>query len=123
VLAPFGEDRHPDHSACSAIVKHALVYARLKKLGAPHYVTHLLYYLLNQPFTPTFIVDITPSFEKKIEVLSCYQSQFSSNLPYLKNYLPQMRAKAAYYGSLIKVKYGEPFLVEGFLKVSDPLNI
>jgi len=123
VLAPYHEDRHPDHSACSVLVKHALVYARLEKLGTPHYVTHLFYYLLNQPFSPSFIVDITPSFEKKMEVLSCYQSQFSSNLPFLRDYLPQVRIKAAYYGSLINTGYGEPFLAEGFLKVSDPLNI
>jgi len=123
VLAPFREDRHPDHSACSVIVKHALVYARLKKVGPPHYVDHLLYYMLNSPFTPTFIVDITASFEKKMEVLSSYHSQFYTDLPYLKSYLHQMQVKAAYYGSLINTEYGEPFLAEGFLKVSDPFNI
>lgn len=123
VLAPYHEDRHPDHSACSALVKHALFYARLEKLGTPHYVRNLFYYMLNRPFDPTFIFDITSSFERKMEVLSCYQSQFSSNLPFLRDYLPQVRAKGSYYGSLIQTGYGEPFLVEGFLKVSDPLNI
>jgi bacillithiol biosynthesis deacetylase BshB1 len=123
VLAPFYKDRHPDHHACSLIVKHALVYARLKKLGNPHYVTYLFYYLLNTPFTPTFIMDITASFNKKIEVLSLYSSQFSSNYPLLKDYIPHTTAKALYYGSLINVQYGEPFQVEGFLKVSDPLNL
>ncbi|MBU7019194.1 MAG: bacillithiol biosynthesis deacetylase BshB1 [Theionarchaea archaeon] len=123
VLAPFHKDRHPDHHACSLIVKHALVYARLKKLGNPHYITYLFYYLLNTPFTPTFIMDITASFNKKIEVLSLYTSQFSSEYPLLKEYIPHTTAKALYYGSLVNVQYGEPFQVEGFLKVNDPLNL
>ncbi len=123
VLAPYYEDRHPDHVACSFIVKHALVYARLKKLGEPHYVDHLYYYLLNTSFDPTFIVDITASFERKMDVLSCYSSQFVSELPYLKDYMPNVKTKALYYGSLIRVEYGEPFLVEGFLKVSDPITV
>ena len=123
VLAPYYKDRHPDHAACSLIVKNALLYARLKKLGSPHYVLYLYYYLLNTPFDPTFVVDITESFDTKIEVLACYKSQFSSGVPYLKEYIPHITAKALYYGSLIQVKYGEPFLVEGFLKVSDPFTI
>ncbi len=123
VLAPYFEDRHPDHVACSRIVKHALVYARLKKLGEPHYVDHLYYYLLNTPFDPTFIVDISSSFEQKMDVLACYQSQFITDLPFLRDYVPQVKTKASYYGSLIQTAYGEPFLVEGFLKVSDPVHI
>lgn len=123
VLAPYFNDRHPDHTACSLIVKHALLYVRLKKLGEPHYVNHLYYYLLNTPFEPTFIVDITASFHKKMEALACYNSQFHSGFPYLKEYIPQVTAKALYYGSLISVEYGEPFLIEGFLKVSDPVTL
>lgn len=123
VLAPYHTDRHPDHAACSSIVKHAVVYARLKKLGEPHYVKSVYYYLLNTPFDPTFIVDISDSFAEKMDVLSCYTSQFESDHPYLKKYLPHIKAKAAFYGSLINVKYGEPFSVEGFLKVCDPVNI
>jgi bacillithiol biosynthesis deacetylase BshB1 len=123
VLAPYFRDRHPDHAACSSIVKYALLYARLKKLGEPHYVDHLYYYLLNTPFDPTFIVDITSSFDKKIEALTCYHSQFEPDFPYLKDYIPHVAARASYYGSLITVKFGEPFLVEGFLKVRDPVTI
>lgn len=122
VLAPYFRDRHPDHASCSFIVKHALVYARLKKLGTPHYVDHFYYYMLNTPFDPTFVVDITESFDAKVDVLACYTSQFQSGFPYLKDYIPHVTAKALYYGSLINVQYGEPFLVEGFLKVSDPVN-
>ena len=123
VLAPYFEDRHPDHVYSSLLVKHALVYARLKKLGEPHYVTSLFYYMLNTPFEPTFIVDITASFDRKIEVLSCYTTQFSTDFPYLKDYIPHIAAKAVYYGSLIQAKYGEPFRVEGFLRISDPITL
>jgi bacillithiol biosynthesis deacetylase BshB1 len=122
VLAPYYEDRHPDHVACSLIVKASVLFARLKKLGEPHYINYLYYYMLNTPFEPTFIVDISKSFEKKMEVLSCYHSQFGAEVPLLKDYIPHARAKASYYGSLIDAIYGEPFRVEGFLKVSDPVN-
>lgn len=123
ILAPYGKDRHPDHAACSHIVKNALVLARLKKLGEPHYVSHLYYYLLNTPFHPSFIVDISRVFPQKMEVLSCYSSQFSADYPYLRDYLPHVEAKARYYGALIDADYGEPFLAEGFLKVRDPLTL
>jgi bacillithiol biosynthesis deacetylase BshB1 len=123
VLAPFYEDRHPDHVACSLVVKASILYARLKKLGEPHYVNHIYYYMLNTPFVPTFILDISDSFEKKMKVLSCYHSQFGAEIPLLKDYIPHARAKASYYGSLIDTAYGEPFRVEGFLKVSDPVNL
>jgi bacillithiol biosynthesis deacetylase BshB1 len=123
VLTCYYKDRHPDHVACSRIVTNALVYARLRKMGNPHYVTAVYYYLLNTPFDPTYIMDITESFDKKIEALSCYQSQFNTDFPHLKDYIPHVTAKASYYGSLINVLYGEPFLIEGFLKVSDPLHL
>lgn len=122
VLTPFHEDRHPDHVACSLIVKASVLYARLRKVGEPHYIKYLYYYMLNTPFVPTYIVDISDSFEKKMEVLSCYHSQFGAEVPLLRDYIPHVRAKAEYYGSLINVAYGEPFRAEGFLKVSDPVN-
>ncbi len=123
VLAPYFEDRHPDHVACSYIMKNAVVYARMRKLGEPHYVQNLFYYLLNTPFEPTFIIDITSSFEEKIRALQCYTSQFQSEVPYLRDYIPHVKAKASYYGSLINTEYGEPFRVEGFLKVDDPITL
>ena len=123
VLAPYWNDRHPDHGACSLMVKYAVLYARLKKLGEPHIVDHLYYYMLNSLFNPTFIIDISQSFQKKIDVLTCYSSQFETDAPYLAEYVPHATAKALYYGSLIHCKYGEPFLAEGFLRVSDPLTL
>lgn len=123
VLAPYLKDRHPDHAACSLLVKHSLLFARLKKLGQPHYVHHVYYYMLNTPFDPIFIVDITESFHKKMEALACYHSQFHSDLQYLKDYIPHVAAKASYYGTLINTEYGEPFLVEGYLRIGDPVAL
>jgi LmbE family N-acetylglucosaminyl deacetylase len=123
VLAPYGKDRHPDHAACSLLVKHSLLYARLKKLGHPHHVSHIYYYMLNTPFDPIFVVDITESFHKKMEVLACYHSQFHADLQYLRDYIPHVAAKASYYGTLINAEYGEPFLVEGYLRIGDPVTL
>jgi len=127
ILAPYWEDRHPDHVATSLIVTKAYHYAKLRKikLDFPEYrAKQLIYYELNQPFTPSFIMDISDVFEKKMEAIMAYKSQFKRFVENpndkSKSYIRfRFFKKSMYYGSLIGAAYGEPFLLKTPLKLRD----
>jgi 1-acyl-sn-glycerol-3-phosphate acyltransferase len=65
---------------------------------------------------PTFIVDVTEEFEKKMEAVKAYKSQFLKPLPKdyiplgVSNYLFHIESRARFYGSLIDVSFGEPLV-------------
>ena len=64
---------------------------------------------------PSFIVDITDTYVKKMEVLSCYQSQFSVNLDNLP--------RDDHWGPLIGASYGEAFYSKNPLGIDDLLGL
>lgn len=109
------EDAHPDHIAASQICEAARFYTKLSKSnikGGPFYPNKIFYYFsshLKKRETPSFILDISEEFDRKIEVVRCYRSQFIDNE---KNraVLDRLNYKARYWGSKIRVDYGEPFL-------------
>ena len=82
---PF--DYHPDHRATCAIVEAGIMLATLPYIPTgrtPLSATPLLYHTSPFDFTdtlgrevpePSFFIDITKTFEKKIEMLSFHQSQ------------------------------------------------
>jgi len=133
VLLPYFSDRHPDHVHASEIVYEGTFLA-----GLPRYVTEkashrpekILYYMGWEEFSPSFIVDISEQFERKMEAIRAYASQFSlvnPSYPETRLTSPAMdhliRSRMAHYGALIEKEYGEAFLVRGVLEVDDPLNL
>ena len=133
VLAPYWEDRHPDHKAASALVKSGSFLAHLKKLDLgfePHQVDKVIYYMLHSPFEPTFIVDISDFFEHKMRAIQAYSSQFTPSAKRDENtyisqpeFLPGWELRAKYYGFLIGGDYGEPyFLLNGVVRIDDPID-
>ncbi len=61
VLAPYWEDRHPDHAATGRLVKEACFFAGVAKVGdgQPFRPIRLFFYMLSYPFTPAFVLDIS----------------------------------------------------------------
>ena len=64
VLAPYPEDRHPDHAAAGRLVADACHLAGVARAGsgAPHRPERLYYYMLytlRQPFAPSFVLDVS----------------------------------------------------------------
>ena len=61
MLAPYWEDRHPDHSRASNLVREACFFAGVGKIGddEPYRPPLLHYYLLHTPFSPSFIMDVS----------------------------------------------------------------
>ncbi len=109
------EDAHPDHKAATNLCEASRFYSKLTKSnmkGEPYYPMKVLYYFashLRVRETPSFVMDVSDLWDKKIELISCYKSQFIDNE---KNQaiFENIRQKAEYWGGRIRVKYGEPFL-------------
>jgi hypothetical protein len=80
-------------------------------------------------FRPTFIVDISAQFERKMQAILAYSTQFKpDDASYEQTVLTSpeyhwmQRNRMGYYGSLIGVQYGEGFLIRGRLRVENPLQ-
>src|SRR5271167_3111744 len=78
VILPFWEGRHPDHYTTGQIGYESCFLAGLAKLrlgGRPHRPHKIIYASLYVPSTrPSFVVDITGQFEKKLKSILCYTS-------------------------------------------------
>jgi bacillithiol biosynthesis deacetylase BshB1 len=130
VIAPAAQGRHPDHRVASELIRDACFVAGLAKLlpelppHRPRKVLHTLSYR-EDALKPTFVVDITEDFERKLEAVRCYGSQFDG-LTQAGEVFPNgeplydlVRHQAAHYGSLIRVRYGEPFYTVETMRVDD----
>jgi bacillithiol biosynthesis deacetylase BshB1 len=127
VLAPYWQDRHPDHAATGNLVRNAGVYCALKKLddpNPPHKPSAYLYYLLHHFTPPGMVVDISDIYTRKLELLRVHASQFSKTaegfgvLPLgMNDYLYGLESRDRYFGSLIGVHHGEAFVSEVPLKL------
>ena len=74
---------------------------------------------------PTFVVDVSDSFEKKLQAIAAYKSQFGEAVqagevyPNGEPLAELIRHHAAHYGSLIRCRYGEPFYTTETMRVDD----
>ncbi len=130
VIAPSVHGRHPDHSATAALVRDACFIAGLQKIEPdvpahrPRKVVHCLAYR-EDGIKPTFVVDISDVFERKLEAIRCYASQFDGAIqagevyPNGEPLYDIIRHQAAHYGSLIRTQYGEPFFTSETMRVDD----
>ncbi|HEU4642257.1 MAG TPA: bacillithiol biosynthesis deacetylase BshB1 [Gemmatimonadaceae bacterium] len=130
VIAPAPNGRHPDHRVSAELVRDACFVAGLAKVvpdvprHRPRKVLHTLTYREDH-VKPTFVVDISAVFERKLEAVRAYASQFEGVVqagevyPNGEPLLDIVRHQAAHYGSLIRARYGEPFLTTETMLVRD----
>src|SRR6266852_2431169 len=81
VIIPYWEARHPDHYRAGEISFEACFLAGLKKLDdytEPHRPSKVLYSSLYANVTPSFVVDISAQFERRMGALLSYQSQYGA---------------------------------------------
>ena len=135
VFLPFHNDRHPDHVNASNLVREAAFQAGLKHIKdgqTPFRPAQLIYYPGHYVFTPTFIVDISTVYQKKLEAIYAYQSQFYHSYraqnsfeeqTYISRpeFIESVITRNKYYGSLIGVAYGEPFWIQEAISIADPV--
>lgn len=116
IFAPYWNDAHPDHVAATQLVEAARFWSKLSKTempGEPFYPERIYNYYcvhLKMHANPKFVLDISHHWERKLQSLACYESQFTKSKEHLQTqFLEQIRDEAAYWGKSIGVKYGEPF--------------
>jgi bacillithiol biosynthesis deacetylase BshB1 len=126
--SPFG--RHPDHRVTAELVRDACFISGLKTIAPelsahrPRKVIHSITYREDN-LRPTFVVDVSDEMDAKLEAIGSYASQFSGATQAGEVYtngeplLDIIRHQAAHYGSLIRVKYGEPFHTTETVQVDD----
>ena len=134
VILPFPIGRHPDHRIASELGRDACYLAGLAKYGGagdPHRPFKILYALAyrEDPVKPTFVVDISATFDVKMQAIRCYASQFDGAkaageiYPTGQDLYELIRVQSAHYGSLIRRPYGEPFFCHETLEVQDVLQL
>jgi bacillithiol biosynthesis deacetylase BshB1 len=130
VILPFPIGRHPDHRVASELGRDACYLAGLARYpagGTAHRPFKLLYALSyrEDPVKPTFVVDISAEFERKMAAIRCYASQFDGVtsageiFPTGQDLYGRVETQNAHYGSLIRARYGEPFFTYETVVVED----
>jgi LmbE family N-acetylglucosaminyl deacetylase len=126
--------RHPDHRVASELGRDASYLAGLQRYdatGNPHRPLKLLYALSyrEDPIKPTFVVDITQQFDRKLAAIKCYGSQFDGAkaageiFPTGQDLYSLVEIQNGHYGSLIRKRYGEPFFTHETMEVDDVVRL
>ena len=130
LILPNEQSRHPDHALTVRMAHASAFLAGLKKIDGPGVIArpekiiYCLAFIEHAP-KPSFVVDITEQFERKKQAIACYQSQFEGKVeggelfPNTQPLGELVETHCLHYGSLIRVRYGEPFFVRETLAVDD----
>ncbi|HEY7480185.1 MAG TPA: bacillithiol biosynthesis deacetylase BshB1 [Gemmatimonadales bacterium] len=134
VILPFPVGRHPDHRIASELGRDCCYLAGLTRYeapGSPHRPHKILYALSyrEDPLKPTFVVDISSQFDRKLAAIRCYGSQFDGAkaageiFPTGQDLYSLVQTQNAHYGSLIRTRYGEPFYTHETVAVDDVVSL
>ncbi|MBV8828268.1 MAG: bacillithiol biosynthesis deacetylase BshB1 [Acidobacteriaceae bacterium] len=133
VILPYWTGRHPDHYRTAEIGYEACFLSGLRRLEEdtpPHRPFKILYASSYANVTPSFVVDISRHFERRMNALLKYVSQYggesaagSDLFPRTREVEDRLSAVARFYGNLIGVRYGEPFVVKETMRVDDIVNM
>jgi len=138
VLTNAIHDRHPDHGRASDLVYEACFLSGLSKVETqengklqvawrPKSVYH---FIQSQYIQPDFVVDVSDFWEKKLESLRAFKSQFydpQSNEPetFISNpgFMKLIEARGHELGYAIGAKYGEGYTVRNFIGVNNLFHL
>jgi bacillithiol biosynthesis deacetylase BshB1 len=132
-------DRHPDHGrACNLVTDSVFLSALRKietyadgKLQEPWRARLLLHFIQDVYIQPDIVVDITDYWDKKIESVNAYGSQFynpewaGEPQTYISSpeFIAVVEARAREFGKSILVKYAEGFTSRKILGVDSLFNL
>jgi bacillithiol biosynthesis deacetylase BshB1 len=141
VLCNAPDDRHPDHGRAAKLVADACFYSGLIKIETrdadgnvqpPWRPQSVFHYIQDKQLTPDFIVDITPYFDKKMQAILAFGSQFydptnpddGPRTPISgKEFLDFMEAKARVFGRPAQVQFAEGFICARTPAVGDLFDL
>jgi bacillithiol biosynthesis deacetylase BshB1 len=135
VITNAYHDRHPDHGRASDLVEDASFLSGLRKIETgydgkkqeewrPNLVLH---FIQDNYIKPDILVDVTSHWDKKIESIHAFGSQFYNpdweNEPqtYISSpdFIQVIEARAREFGKSIGVKYAEGFISRKILGVDN----
>jgi len=120
VILPHWVGRHPDHYTTSELGWRAAYFAGLKKYDTafpPHRPSKVLFTMGHHQITPSFVVDITEAFDRKIKAVMCYASQFGEEVK------EWMSCRSRFYGSLVGVEHGEAYVIREMILIDDVMKM
>lgn len=139
VLMNAVHDRHPDHGRGSQLVSESCFLAGLRMVetkgpqGEPQtaWRPKVVYHFIQDRYIkPDLVVDVTPFWDKKMETIRAFKSQFynpddSSPNTYISSpeFLGFIESRAKEYGHAIGVTYGEGFTVERLVGVKNLFDL
>jgi bacillithiol biosynthesis deacetylase BshB1 len=137
ILANALDDRHPDHGRAGHLIATASFLSGLLKVettdenGQPQgkwRPKYILHYLQDWYHEPDLVVDISEVFEQRMEAIVAYTTQFHNGeaadgepQTYIStpDFLESIIGRARMLGKRIGVKYGEGFVCEKKIGISN----
>ena len=134
VICNAPEDRHPDHGRSARLVSEASFLSGLVKIETtdngivqePWRPKYVLHYIQDRYLKPDFVVDISAVFEKKIEAIKAYRTQFHNPgidgpQTYIStpDFLDSVIYRYKMFGKMIGVKYAEGFISDKTIGIRD----
>jgi LmbE family N-acetylglucosaminyl deacetylase len=115
-------------------VREACFYAGLARRGEgeAHRPAAIYSYMQHDPFVPSFIVDVSATWNSKMDSLAAYKSQLfqpgaNRDEPATKvaseAYREAIVGRARHYGLMIGAEYGEPFWSRQPVPVDSPWTL
>lgn len=135
VLASALSDRHPDHGRAGKLISDSCFLSGLRKVetkdesGAnqthwrPKYIFH---FIQDRFYSPSFVYDISPVFDRKLDSIRAYTSQFHSETysveepqTYISSpeFLNSVIGRHQMFGKMIGVHYAEGFITEKMIGI------
>jgi N-acetylglucosamine malate deacetylase 1 len=135
VLSSALEDRHPDHGRAGKLISDSCFLSGLRKISTqdegveqehwrPKYVFH---FIQDRFYQPSFVYDISAVFDRKLEAIRAYSSQFHSTTykkdepqTYISSpeFLDAVVGRAQMCGKMVGVKYAEGFISEKMIGIN-----
>ncbi|MCK8490351.1 MULTISPECIES: bacillithiol biosynthesis deacetylase BshB1 [Spirosoma] len=135
ILTNTVEDRHPDHGRAAQLVIEACFYAGLRQIktvgkdGQPqdaHRPIYIYHFIQDRSLKPDFVVDVTPYWDRKLDAIKAYKSQFfdpSNTEPqsYISGepFMKFLESRTREHGHMIGAEFGEGFISKRMLGVKD----
>ncbi|MFD0767090.1 bacillithiol biosynthesis deacetylase BshB1 [Mucilaginibacter lutimaris] len=141
VITNAYHDRHPDHGRANELVEASAFLSGLRRIETldadgnaqePWRPKQLLHFIQDRYIKPDIIVDVTGFWDKKIESVYAYSSQFHS-LEYNEDepqtyisspeFIDQINGRGREFGKSIEAKYGEGFTSRKILGVDNLMEL
>lgn len=133
-------DRHPDHGRASTLVNDAVFLSGLRKIETlfqgktqePHRPRLLLQFIQDHYIKPDIVVDISDFWERKIEVIQAFKTQFyhpehrvDEPQTYISRpeFLQVIESRAIEFGKDIQSRYAEGFTCRRQLGVNEVFDL